>query len=194
MTCGEEELVNSAFDENSIAAIEPGLFRQVLGRFGTGVTIVTTQVGSGIVGMTASAFMSGSLRPPLVVVSVGSHTKLHGHLLCSDVMGISILGVEHEPHSRHFSGQRCQPVTPRFACIDGIPVVADALATIATRVTGRHSCGDHTLFIGLVQHMACREGAPLMFFKGAYRELSESSRDSMRIGAHEDLAWEQSWW
>src|SRR5579862_1356692 len=110
--------------------VDEYLFRHVLGRFGTGVTVVTTRVAGRIYGMTANAFMSGSLRPPLVVVSVGAHTTLHNHIVTSGLMGISILGVDQEHHGRHFSGQACQRIEPEFELNAEVPVVKNALAAI----------------------------------------------------------------
>lgn len=154
--------------------VDPGLFRRVLGRFATGITVVTTKVGRHVHGMTANAFMSGSLIPPLVVVSIAHRAKLHGLLHKTRKFGISILSVSQETQSSHFAGQSKMGMRPEFAYQFGIPVLYGALASIAADVTASYECGDHTLFVGRVLHLASSEGDPLLYYAGAYRQLSES--------------------
>jgi flavin reductase (DIM6/NTAB) family NADH-FMN oxidoreductase RutF len=155
----------------SAGDIDPGIFRQVLGRFGTGVTVLTTPAGDGVHGMTANAFMSGSLHPPLVVVSVGQHTRFHDLVLASGRMGISVLAAEQADYSRLFAGQLQDRARPPFEFPEDIPVVGGALATIATHIHSSHACGDHTLLVGRVRHLAYRDGRPLLFFCGNYEGL-----------------------
>jgi flavin reductase (DIM6/NTAB) family NADH-FMN oxidoreductase RutF len=147
---------------------DPLMFRRVLGRFASGVTVVTTELGGTISGMTANAFMSGSLDPPLVVISVGRRARIREVLHTSRTFGISILRATQEKHSRHFSGQGALPASPRFTRQARIPVLADALATIASHIEAIHPCGDHELFVGRVLHLACRDGEPLLYFRGDY--------------------------
>jgi flavin reductase len=151
--------------------IDPSVFRNVLGRFGTGVTVLTTPAGDGVHGMTASAFMSGSLHPPLVVVSVGQRTKFHELVLASGRMGISVLAENQADYGRLFAGQLTNTITPPFEFQHKIPVVSGALATIATQLHCSHSCGDHTLIVGVVRHLTYREGRPLLVFCGNYEGL-----------------------
>src|SRR6476661_4719962 len=103
-------------------------FRQVLGRFASGITIVTAQCDGEVRGMTASAFMSGSLAPPLVVISIGRTARLHEAIARSGAFGISILGDDQEAHSRHFSGHAAVAAEQLFEEHDGFPLVAGALA------------------------------------------------------------------
>ena len=113
-------------EESSGPEIDPGIFRRVLGRFGTGVTVLTTQGADGVHGMTANAFMSGSLHPPLVVVSVGQRTKFHDLVMASGRMGISVLAADQADHSRLFAGQLRDRIAPPFEFRQQIPVVAEA--------------------------------------------------------------------
>ncbi len=151
--------------------IDPGIFRRVLGRFGTGVTVLTTQGGDGVHGMTANAFMSGSLNPPLVVVSVRQRSKFHELVMISGRMGISVLAADQVDYSRLFAGQLQNGIAPPFEFPHQIPVVSGALATIATEIHGSHPCGDHTLIVGRVRHMTYRDGRPLLVFCGNYEGL-----------------------
>lgn len=179
-------------ENESTSQVDSRLFRQVLSRFGTGVTILTTRMKTKIYGMTANAFMSGSLDPPLIVVSIGLQTTFHDQLTVSGLLGISVLGVEQEHHSRHFSGRPCQPIHPRFEFHDEVPVIGNALATVGSRIIARHPCGDHNLFIGRVESVRCREGSPLLFFNGSYQELAGAKQRNEAIGA--ELEWHRSWW
>lgn len=150
------------------------LFRQVLGRFASGVTVITTRAGDGVHGMTASAFMSGSLEPPLVAISVARKARLHAMIEASGVFGVSILSAHQELHSRHFGGQSNDACAPRFSFHDGIPVLEGALASIAAAVEHIYECGDHSLFLGRVRHLDFNEGDPLVYFTGAYRALARA--------------------
>jgi flavin reductase len=168
-------------EEPSGFEIDPGIFRRVLGRFGTGVTVLTTQGADGVHGMTANAFMSGSLHPPLVVVSVGQRTKFHDLVMASGRMGISVLAADQEDYSRLFAGQLRNRVAPPFEFPHQIPVVTGALATIATEIHGSHTCGDHTLIVGGVRHMSYRDGRPLLVFCGNYEGLSTPLPGPMQL-------------
>src|SRR5882672_11580048 len=115
----------SHLNVRSEAEFDTKAFRRVLGHFGTGVTILSTLVEGDVRGMTANAFLSGSLQPPLVVVSIARNAKLHHHLVHSNLLGISILNATQEPVSRHFAGQLSEAVSPRFEFHCGVPVLAD---------------------------------------------------------------------
>ena len=86
-------------------ALDTGLFRRVMGRFATGVTVITAEAEGGVRGMTANAFMSGSLSPPLCIISVATKAKLHNALTAGRTFGVSMLAQGQEAISRHFAGQ-----------------------------------------------------------------------------------------
>ena len=159
-------------EESDAVQNDPGIFRRVLGRFGTGVTVLTTRGTDGVHGMTANAFMSGSLYPPLVVVSVGQCTKFHELVMANGRMGISVLAADQADYSRLFAGQLRDKLAPAFEFPREFPVVAGALATIATEIHDTHACGDHTLIVGKVRHVSYREGTPLLVFCGNYEGLA----------------------
>jgi len=157
----------SAFDERR--------FRHALGRFATGVVVISTGAGESMHAMTANAFMSGSLNPPLIVVSVGQRARMHRCLMDHAHFGVSVLSDEQESHSRHFAGDAQTAFAPRFAEVDGLPGVVlleHAVARFAARVVDRHPCGDHTLFIGEVLVFSLDEQAPLVFFGGRYASVA----------------------
>ncbi|ATE65507.1 flavin reductase [Rhizorhabdus dicambivorans] len=150
----------------------PARFRQVLSRFASGVTVISTLDGDRIHGMTASAFMSGSLEPPLIVISIARSARIHDLIEAGGRFGVSILGLEHEKRSRHFGGQPQAGYEPEFAIHDAVPVLPDAVAWIVADVSAQYPCGDHSLFLGRVRRLAWEDSAPLLHFTGGYRALS----------------------
>ncbi|ASV99612.1 flavin reductase family protein [Paraburkholderia aromaticivorans] len=159
----------------SQAAFDEPRFRRALGRFATGVVVISTGSGESLHAMTANAFMSGSLEPPLIVVSVGHRARMHERLMDSALFGVSVLSDAQEPHSRHFAGEAQSWLAPRFAAVEGLPDVVlleHAAARFAARVVNRHPCGDHTLFVGEVLVFSLDEHAPLIFFGGRYGSVA----------------------
>jgi flavin reductase (DIM6/NTAB) family NADH-FMN oxidoreductase RutF len=151
-------------------------FRSAVGRFATGVIVVTVGPRRDPRAMTANAFMSGSLEPPLIVVSVGRTARMHERLNGVRRFGVSILDREQEPASRHFAGQAIPHYSPEFGVLAGVPVLARAAVVIAVRVEHRYACGDHTLFVGKVEELAVNEGSvPLVYHNGRYRALEALS-------------------
>ncbi len=152
--------------------LDERVFRRALGRFATGVIVLTAGSRRAPHAMTANAFMSGSLRPPLVVVSVGRAARMHARLIGARRFGVSILDQAQEPASRHFAGQAVAGFAPEFAELARVPVLATAAVVIAARITHRYGCGDHTLFVGEVEDLAVSVAAPpLLYYEGRYGVL-----------------------
>lgn len=154
--------------------IEPPHFRKVMGRFATGVTVITATTGGESHGMTANAFMSGSLDPPLCVVSVARRAHMHAYLLEAKRFAVNILAEGQADHATHFAGKLVPGLDPRFVDIDGIPTLGDASARITAELAASHGCGDHTLFIGHITAMDADERRPLLYFDGHYRAMQET--------------------
>jgi flavin reductase (DIM6/NTAB) family NADH-FMN oxidoreductase RutF len=164
------------------AAVEEAAreLRRVMGRFATGVTVVTTTERDTIHGMTANAFLSVSLRPPLVLVSLG-RCRMNEMLPRTGRYGVSVLCHDQEHLAAHFAGQRPSPVEPTFIWREGLPVLEGALAHLVCRVVDSHPAGDHMLWIGEVEHLEHRDAAPLLFFTGRFgtlRDVQERSEHS----------------
>ncbi|GHE86646.1 flavin oxidoreductase [Amycolatopsis deserti] len=150
-------------------ATDPRRFRTAMGRFATGVTVITTRTADGGVhGMTANGFLSVSLEPPLILVSLGACTMAR-HLTEGDRYAVTVLSADQEDVSRHFGGRPCVDV--RFDSRGAYDFIPGGLASIGCRVVDRHPAGDHTLFLGEVEHLEYRDGAPLLFYTGSYRTL-----------------------
>jgi flavin reductase (DIM6/NTAB) family NADH-FMN oxidoreductase RutF len=154
--------------------------RSVMGRFATGVTVVTTTHRDMIHGMTANAFLSVSLRPPLVLVSLG-RCRMSEMLPRTGRYGVSVLAADQEQFAAHFAGQRVAETDPSFVWQKDLPLLDGALAHVACRVVDVHPAGDHVLWIGEVEHLWHREGEPLLFYTGRFGTLREvSDRESGR--------------
>ncbi|MER7796835.1 flavin reductase family protein [Microbacterium sp. NPDC096154] len=143
------------------------LFRTVAGKFPSGVTVITTTSADGAVhGMTANGFISVSLEPPLVLVSVGEHTRTHQRLTENDRYAVNVLGHEQKPVALHFAG-RPGEVAPEYEWIEGHPFIKGAISKMLCRIVDRHKAGDHTLFIGEVDFVEHSPGElPLVFSNG----------------------------
>lgn len=149
------------------AALSHDLFRKVMSSFVTGVTVVTTQVEGEIRGMTANAFMSGSIEPPLCAISVNAKARMHAFLLKSGHFGVSILAHGQDALIGHFAGRPVDGIDVKYEYAGTTPLLANAHATIAAKVIARHPCGDHSIFVGRI--FALRQGysaAPLAMHHG----------------------------
>jgi flavin reductase (DIM6/NTAB) family NADH-FMN oxidoreductase RutF len=165
-------------DELEIAG-EPGqdpaaAFRRTLGMFATGVTVITTQDHDQVHGMTANAFMSVSLRPPLIVISVDRRARMHALLNEGRRYGISVLADEQRTLSDRFAGRTADgPAEVEFELAHETPLVRGALAHLVARVVRSYWGGDHSLFVGQVEYARYGEGQPLLFHGGRYEHLLE---------------------
>jgi len=152
--------------------IEPELFRRTMGAFATGVTIITVDAGGQVHAMTANAFMSGSLDPPLCVVSIAKRAHTHAMILGAGRFGVNILGADQEDLALYFAGKKSLDVEARFETIGGVPLLRACSARIGARVTNQCECGDHTLFVGAVLCMDADDRPPLLYHRGAFGALS----------------------
>ena len=147
--------------------IEPRAFRDTLGRFATGVTVVTTEVGGRTRGITVNAFLSLSLEPPLIGISIDRRAGAHETLRQGGRFGVSVLHENQARTSDHFAGRPDMPV-PALERLAEVPVVEGAIAQLACRIVQTVPVGDHTLFVSEVEAVAAAEGPPLLFYRGRY--------------------------
>ncbi len=158
--------------------IDPREFRNALGRFATGIAVVTMKQvtgkqGEAIHGITVNAFMSVSLEPPLVAICIDKRANAHQTLLESDRFGVSVLRHDQEALSNHFAGRPVAGVTDPFVEMAGFPLIGDALARLVCRIIAVHEAGDHSLFIGQVEQLSYDDGAPLLYYAGKYAHVQE---------------------
>jgi flavin reductase (DIM6/NTAB) family NADH-FMN oxidoreductase RutF len=152
--------------------IEPRRFRAALGRFATGVTVVTTARDGEVHAMTANAFTSVSLEPPLVLVSIDHRTRMHGLLPDTRHFGVSVLASDQERTAWHFAGRPMPDAADLFLWHGDIPLVRGAIAHVACTLYDAHEAGDHTLYLGEVQSIDDRPGTPLLFHGGEFGRMS----------------------
>jgi flavin reductase (DIM6/NTAB) family NADH-FMN oxidoreductase RutF len=146
--------------------------RRTLGMFATGVTVITTRKGEQVHGMTANAFMSVSLEPPLVLISVDRRTKMCALLHEGSCYGVSVLCETQSSLSDRFAGRPGDDLPePRFDLVKETPLVEGALAHFVARVERSYWGGDHSLFLGRVEYARQGPGTPLLFHGGRYERL-----------------------
>ena len=164
-------------------------FRRTMGRFATGVTVVSMLAEEGTAprgggeaqrrafGITVNAFMSVSLEPPLVAISIDKAAHAHATLEGADRFAISVLGEDQRHLSDHFAGRRVDHGLEPFVSFAGFPVVSGAVAHIVCRSHDAFEAGDHTIFIGQVEALRQADGRPLIFHAGKYGALAAPETD-----------------
>jgi flavin reductase (DIM6/NTAB) family NADH-FMN oxidoreductase RutF len=147
--------------------------RRIMGRFATGVTVVTTRVGDELSGMTANAITSLSLDPPLVLICVDKRAAFLTALKASGFFAMNILGEEHEALSRRFAqrGPKEFGDIATLTAITGAPIFAEALGWVDCKVVDILPGGDHDIFLGEILAGDHRDGRPLLYFSGNYARL-----------------------
>ena len=150
-------------------------FRNALGSFATGITVITTQGVDHPFGMTANAFSSVSLDPPLVLICVISGTYGAETIQRNGVFAVNILSDEHESISRYFSskdrprGAEAFKEIPHAFAVTGAPIIEGAGGYLDCRLHATHEAGDHLVFIGEVVALGHSPDAkPLLFHGGKY--------------------------
>jgi flavin reductase (DIM6/NTAB) family NADH-FMN oxidoreductase RutF len=165
----EAERIDVGDDDGQDPAVA---LRRTLGMFATGVTVITTLKGEQVHGMTANAFMSVSLEPPLVLISVDRRTKMCSMLHEGMHFGVSVLCATQSTLSDRFAGRTGENLPePRFSVVHETPLVDGALAHFVSRVEKSYWGGDHSLFLGRVEYARQNPGTPLLFHGGRYEKL-----------------------
>lgn len=154
--------------------IDDDMFRAVLGRFASGVTVVTTVDATGRdYGVTVTAFCSVSLDPPLILVNISTVASVFAAMRASTHIVVNILAADQEALSRRFA----EPQSDRFEGIGysraptGCVVLDDVLAWLECRVTERHEAGDHVIIVARVEHAHADQHRPLLHYRGGYAQL-----------------------
>lgn len=157
-------------------AIEKNELRRVMGHFATGVTVITSIRSSGQMhGLTANAFTSVSLIPPLLLVCIDKKAESYPCFDESGVFTVNVLAADQEALSRRFAvtgGDKFEGVSYRTGA-NGAPILDGALAYLECKVTQKIDGGDHTIYVGEIEQAETKEGKPLLFFRGGYRELGD---------------------
>lgn len=156
---------------------DPAALRTVLGRFATGVAVVTAMTTDGPVGMTVNSFSSVSLEPPLVLFCVRRDSSLHAAFVTASCFAVNVLRDDQQGLSRRFAA----PGADRFGALRApsdkarAPLLADPLAVIECTTRLLVPAGDHEIVIGHVTAAIAAPGGaaePLVFYGGTYRRLA----------------------
>jgi flavin reductase (DIM6/NTAB) family NADH-FMN oxidoreductase RutF len=162
-----------AYDRTVLSPLD---LRRACGQFATGVTVVTVTDGDGVRGMTANSFTSVSLDPPLVLVSIDLRNRTHELVRQNGRFAVNVLAQRHQPWSDRFAGrggdhQHVFDDVPH-RIVDGVLILDGAPAVFVCRLVAVHAAGDHSLFLGEVEHLEYQPTQePLLFFGGRYRSL-----------------------
>jgi len=148
-------------------------FKSVMGRFSTGVTVVTTCDGDRPAGVTVNTFASISLNPPLVMVSIDKRSHMHDLTAHMGFFAVNILGADQQEVSRRFAGQTGDRndrfrQTSFHAGKTGAPILDDAIAHVECRVVEVYPAGDHSIFLGQVEALGASAGEPLVYYRARY--------------------------
>ena len=147
----------------------PRKFRDALGRFATGVTVITAQTDDGPIGMTANSFASLSLDPALILWSPAKASTRHDHFLQAEAFNVHILSASPRALSDAFAqdmyGFAGLNATPNAL---GVPILEGCIAVFECRKYAAHHAGDHTIIIGEVMKFSAYEGRPLIFLDGNF--------------------------
>jgi flavin reductase (DIM6/NTAB) family NADH-FMN oxidoreductase RutF len=155
-------------------------FRSTVGSFATGVTVVTTRGEEHAYGMTANAFSSVSLDPPLVLVCVISQSEGSEHIKRNSCFAVNVLDAEQEPLSRYFAsrdrprGRDAFHEVAHRVGISGSPILEGAVGYLDCRLHAIHDAGDHQILIGEVLELGFDpKGKPLLFHGGKYKVVAD---------------------
>lgn len=169
-----EDVILSSDDPEAMAAARK--FRDVLGRYASGVTVVTTISNGEPIGMTCQSFMSVSLTPPLVMFSPARTSRAWPRIQASGRFAVNFLGEDQEDISNtmasrgadKFAGLEWDP-----APVTGSPLFPGTVGYVDCSIDRVYEAGDHFVVLGLVEDLQVSdESAPLLYFRGKYRGLS----------------------
>lgn len=149
-------------------------FRAALGCFTSGVTVVTTKDNAGkLHGLTVSAFCSVSMNPPLILVCIQKSTPSHYAFEESKAFVVNVLSDSQQHISNQFAFQHEDKFAdvPYQSGILDLPVLEDCLVNLECRLKHAYDGGDHTIFVGEIKKATIKDGNPLVYWKGSYRDL-----------------------
>jgi flavin reductase (DIM6/NTAB) family NADH-FMN oxidoreductase RutF len=157
-----------------LMAIDDGKFKLAMSQFVSGVTVVTTVNEGEMAGLTVASFASLSLDPPLALVCIEKSVRSHDLIAAAGHFGVSILASDQAQISNRFASK----ADDKFAGVPirigelGVPLIEGAICTIECRLREALPGGDHSIFVGEVVDIQTTDGAPLVYFRSAYRELA----------------------
>lgn len=162
------------------SVIEPLSFREALGHYASGITVITSQVDGEPLGFTCQSFYSVSMSPPLVSFSVMANAYSYPKIRRAGRFAVNVLSGE----QAHISNQFASRGSDKWHAVDwqtsplGNPVIAGSLHWFDCEIHAEHAAGDHLIVVGEVKALNLQDAPasePLLYFKGQYRSLAEHS-------------------
>jgi flavin reductase (DIM6/NTAB) family NADH-FMN oxidoreductase RutF len=163
-------------EERHLAPVPGAGLREVMAHFATGITVLTVG-GENAQGMTANAFSSVSLEPPLVLACVVRSARIHDAIIGTGHFGVSVMAAEQESVARYFASKKRPDGPAQFEQVDwfagthtGVPMLSDSLAWLECGLAEVFDGGDHSIFLGSVLDAGCRPGRPLLFYGSGFQQ------------------------
>lgn len=171
LSSNDKEILNKV---NFIMTFDSKEQRRIMGKFATGVTVISTVVGGETWGMTANAVTSLSLDPPLVLVAIVRDSQSHEKVKQAGCFAMNILSADQEEISNRyaFSGPKDFSGLPTETAETGAPILSGAIGYVDCRLVEILPGGDHDIFIGEIVAGDANDGQPLLYFDGGYKKLS----------------------
>ncbi|WP_284140072.1 MULTISPECIES: flavin reductase family protein [unclassified Virgibacillus] len=149
-------------------------FRDAMGKFTTGITIVSVDYKDEVFAMTVNAFMSISLNPRLIAISIAEKASMYPKLLEAKRFGLSVLKEEQKDISMIFAKQKEKDRQIPFSQLQQNPIIENALAMLSCTVVDTHKAGDHVIFIAEVEDLKTNNGSPLLYYGGKYEQINKA--------------------
>jgi len=149
------------------------LFRDAMGKFATGITVISMYDKDEPVGMTVNAFMSISLDPMLIAISIDESATMYDLFTVGALFGVSMLEESQKDLSQYFARQIDDVDGLSFRDQSGVPVIDDSLANLTCKIINAVEAGDHTIYIAEVNDITVYDGEPLIYYSSSYRYLKD---------------------
>ncbi|WGW05280.1 flavin reductase family protein [Tropicibacter oceani] len=156
--------------------VDSRAFREALGRFGTGVTVITCATTTGPLGITANSFSSLSLDPPLVLWAPAKSSSRYPFYMAADRFAIHVIGAEQATMCKAFarSGDAFDQFDWEYSP-EGVPLLNGCLSRFECKTHATHDGGDHSIVVGQVERVTTRPGDPLLFVGGNFGGFEQTS-------------------
>ncbi|HEY2041281.1 MAG TPA: flavin reductase family protein [Jatrophihabitans sp.] len=176
--------------------VTPEQLREAVGRFATGVTVVTAlDLQAKPVGCTVSAFSSLSLRPPLVLVCIDTRRFMHGPLTSGPGFAVNVLAADQRATALRFATPAADKfaTTPHHPGRSGIPLLDGALAHVQCDLHAVHEGGDHAIIVGRVSDVRTTAGEPLLYAQGAFLDVDHRAWEHAAAAAPPEWLLSAAW-
>jgi flavin reductase (DIM6/NTAB) family NADH-FMN oxidoreductase RutF/DNA-binding GntR family transcriptional regulator len=176
----EDETMTSADTVFMTGRVDQAIFRDVIGRFASGVTIITTRTGDQDYGTTASAVSSLSMEPPMLLICLNKTSETRQAIIAAGWFAVNILSESQTALAYAFAKKSPDKFQGAHIVrgVGGVPLIPGALAQLECLLRETATGGTHTVFMGEVQHASATEGAPLTYYRGQFGRFAEMLQDA----------------